>query len=105
MMNLANSYAALGREQDALVLREKTLDFMRRVGPQNHPDKGATQTAPVHIYMTCDLHFPGDAMFCLAVSYSFFGRHQDALALFEQALELRQRVLPENDPKIGAICF
>jgi hypothetical protein len=43
MMNLANSYAALGRDQDALVLREKTLDFMRRVGPQNHPDKGATQ--------------------------------------------------------------
>jgi hypothetical protein len=43
MMNLASSYAALGREQDALVLRENTLDFMRRVRGENHPDTGATQ--------------------------------------------------------------
>ena len=43
MLNLANSYAALGRNQDALEFREKTLEFMRRVGPENHPDKGAPQ--------------------------------------------------------------
>ena len=42
MSNLANTYSALGRHQDALVMGEKTLEFMRRVLPENHPDIGAT---------------------------------------------------------------
>ena len=40
MNNLANTYSALGRHQDALVLLEKTLEFQRRVLPENHPDIG-----------------------------------------------------------------
>ena len=40
MHNLANTYDDLGRHQDALVLREKTLEFRRRVLPENHPDIG-----------------------------------------------------------------
>ena len=40
MNNLAYRYGALGRHQDALVLREKTLEFRRRVLPENHPDIG-----------------------------------------------------------------
>jgi len=40
MSNLANTYCALGRHQDALVLEEKTLEFRRRVLPENHPDIG-----------------------------------------------------------------
>jgi hypothetical protein len=40
MNNLASIYRALGRHQDALVLREKTLEFRRRVLPENHPDIG-----------------------------------------------------------------
>ena len=40
MTNLSNSYNALGRHQDALVLQEKTLEFCRRVLPDNHPDIG-----------------------------------------------------------------
>ncbi len=87
------------RDQDALVLREKTLEFMRRV-TQNNPEKGESKLPPVQ--MVCDLLFPGDAMFNLSVSYSSIGRHQDALALLEQTLELRRRVLPGNDLKIGA---
>ena len=102
MLNLANSYAELGRDQEALVLREKTLEFMRGV-TENHPDKGETKLPLVQ--MVCDLLFPGDAMFNLAMSYSSIGRHQDALALLEQTLELRRRVLPGNDPKIGATVF
>ena len=43
MNNLANTYGALGRHQDALVLLEKTLEFLGRVLPENHP----------HIGMTC----------------------------------------------------
>ena len=42
MGNLANEYSALGRHQDALVMEEKTLEFMRRVLPENHPNIGAT---------------------------------------------------------------
>jgi hypothetical protein len=40
MGNLAAMYSALGRHQDALVLEEKTLEFLRRVLPENHPDIG-----------------------------------------------------------------
>ena len=40
MGNLANSYFALGRHDEALEMREKTLEFYRRVLPENHPDIG-----------------------------------------------------------------
>ena len=40
MGNLADTYNALGRHQDALVLQEQTPEFYRRVLPANHPDIG-----------------------------------------------------------------
>ena len=40
MGNLALSYSALGRHQDALVLQEKTLEFWRCVLPESHPNIG-----------------------------------------------------------------
>ena len=40
MNNIAVSYRELGRHHDALELQEKTLEFRRRVLPQNHPDIG-----------------------------------------------------------------
>ena len=42
MNNLAGTYSALGRHHDALVLKEKTLEFRRRVLPENHPEIGVT---------------------------------------------------------------
>ena len=42
MSNLADTYGELGRHQDALVLQEKTVEFQRRVLPENHPDIGVT---------------------------------------------------------------
>ena len=42
MNNLAKTYSALGRQQEALVLFEKALEFFRRVLPQDHPDLGST---------------------------------------------------------------
>ncbi len=42
MGNLAQTYSALGRHQDAVVLQEKTLEFRRRVLPENHPGIGVT---------------------------------------------------------------
>jgi hypothetical protein len=35
MHNLAATYSALGRHHDALVLKEKTLEFRRRFLPEN----------------------------------------------------------------------
>ena len=54
--------------------------------------------------MTCDLRRSvlGATMSNLADTYGALGRHQDALVLFEQTLEFRRRVLPENHPGIGA---
>jgi hypothetical protein len=40
MSNLANTYGALGRHADALVLQEKVLEFQRRVLPEDHPEIG-----------------------------------------------------------------
>ena len=40
MSNLAATYSALGRHEDALVLGERVLEFQRRVLPENHPDIG-----------------------------------------------------------------
>ncbi len=39
----------------------------------------------------------------LAVLYAALGRHQDALAMIEETLEFRRRVLPANHPDIGVI--
>jgi hypothetical protein len=38
MNNLANSYAALNRQAEALELREVTLAARKRVLPPDHPD-------------------------------------------------------------------
>ncbi len=40
MGNLAESYSALERHDEALEMREKTLEFYRRVLPENHPKIG-----------------------------------------------------------------
>jgi len=45
MLGLANSYSALGRHQEAVEMREKTLEFYRRVLPENHPDIGEGDAA------------------------------------------------------------
>ena len=40
MNNLAATYSALGRHADALAMKERVLEFRRRVLPENHPDIG-----------------------------------------------------------------
>jgi hypothetical protein len=40
----------------------------------------------------------------LATTYSELGRHADALAMGEEVLEFRRRVLPANHPDIGEGC-
>jgi hypothetical protein len=40
MNAIAETYFALGRRADALVMGEQLLEFRRRVLPENHPDIG-----------------------------------------------------------------
>ena len=40
----------------------------------------------------------------LAGTYRELGRHADAVAMSEQVLEFRRRVLPANHPLIGEGC-
>ena len=41
MSNVASVYSELGRHQDALAMKEKTLEFHRRVLPASHPHIGS----------------------------------------------------------------
>ena len=45
MNNLALSYSDLERHQEAAEMKEKTLEFRRRVLPENHPDIGEGDAA------------------------------------------------------------
>jgi tetratricopeptide (TPR) repeat protein len=79
MHNLANDYYALGRQADALKLREETLALRKaQLGP-DHPD---TLTS----------------MGNLAVSYAAVGRRADALALHEETLTRQKAQLGPDHP-------
>ena len=108
MSNLASTYFALGRHEDALAMQERALEFRRRVLPENHPHIGEGHewsgvACAVPVVARC-MYLPrraGTAMSNLAVTYSALGRHDDALAMGERAFEFAYRVLPENHPSIG----
>ena len=81
MGNLANTYDALGRHQDSLELKEKTLEFKRRVLPANHPE----------IAMTC---------FCLSGSLARAGNFRRAILYAREALHVYQATLPPSHPHV-----
>jgi hypothetical protein len=53
MGNLAISYSALGRHEEALAMRERVLEFRRRVLPENHPDIGEGLVWRVVFFCCC----------------------------------------------------
>jgi hypothetical protein len=55
MGNLANTYSQLGRHQEALALKEKTLEFQRRVLPENHECIGVTWLCGVLVELNVDV--------------------------------------------------
>jgi hypothetical protein len=81
MGNLAETYGKLGRHQDALVLEEKTLEFHRRVLPENHPDIG----------ISC---------FNISSSYGRAGNFHSAIERAREALRIWQAVLPPSHPHV-----
>ena len=99
MCNLSCTYSELGRYRDALELQEKTLEFRRRVLPENHPDIGIY--GGWFVWCKVMLVDAGNDMNNLAKTYHSLGRFQDSLALQEKTLAFFRRVLPENHPTIG----
>jgi tetratricopeptide (TPR) repeat protein len=81
MANVAAAYSALGRHQDALVMKEKTLEFQRRVLPENHPDIGISC---LNLGMSC--HKVGDL--------------PRALQFAREALRIFQATLPPSHPHV-----
>jgi hypothetical protein len=53
MNNLAASYSALGRHEEALAMMERVLEFRRRVLPENHPDIGEGRVLRVVVFCCC----------------------------------------------------
>ena len=82
MSNLAVAYSALGRLQDALVMREKTLEFQRRVLPANHPQLGfECLNLGINLHKVGDLH--------------------RALLFAREALRVLQATLPSTHPRVA----
>jgi tetratricopeptide (TPR) repeat protein len=82
---LATSYDSLGRQADALKLREDTLTLCRKVLGPEHPNTLWT-------------------MNILADSYAEAGRNDDALKLREEMLPLYRKVKgPEHPDTLGAM--
>ena len=82
---LANSYAAAGRQDEALKLREELLALRRKVLGPEHPDTI-------------------DAMSNLAHSYAAAGRQDEALKMREEVLALSRKVLgPEHPATLSAM--
>jgi hypothetical protein len=81
MNNLAATYSELGRHQDALVLQEKTLEFRRRVLPENHPGIG-------------------ESCINISVSYLQAGDFHRAIESAREALRIFQAALPPSHPHV-----
>ncbi len=105
MSSLACTHNALGRFHDALVLHEKTLEFRRRVLPENHVDISATYICIWGFTCNFTRSVAGESMNNLAFTYGALGRHHDALALQEEVLKCLRHVLPENHPNFGVSRF
>lgn len=104
MGNLALSFNDIGNHADALVLLEKVLQFRRRVLPKDHPDIGDVRYMPfVQFIGVTNASTAGVAMSNIAHTLGKVGRWADALKLFEEAMEFRIHVLPEEHPEIGEV--
>jgi hypothetical protein len=100
MANLANAYIFAGRDEDALSLHQKALEFRQGALTANHPDIGlpSPPLRPIHL-LTFGAR-AGCSMLAVATQYFLVGRRQEGLDLSQKAVELLQRVLPPNHPTL-----
>ncbi len=102
MSNLARTYSALGRLQDALRLDENAYEYLKRALPADDPNLGGPRMT-LEFFSMFRRDLLGYCMHNLGISYGDVGRHEDAVVLHKQTLDLRRRVLPENHPEIGCM--
>jgi tetratricopeptide (TPR) repeat protein len=81
MGNLASTYSALGRHDEALKLQQETLAFRQRVLPENHPDIATSMNN-------------------LASTYSALGRHDKALTLQQETVAFSSGWSPTTTLKL-----
>ena len=84
MGNVAVMYRNIGRHREALVMEEKTLEFRRRVLPENHPDIGISC---LNISVSC----------LKVTDQTNFHR---ALQFAREALRIFQATLPPSHPLV-----
>jgi tetratricopeptide (TPR) repeat protein len=87
-----------GRHAEALAIFESLLCVYQRSLSEIHLGKGGYSLRSVAL-----IGKAAAAMDNLAMMYLQLGRHADALAMGEKALESLRRVLPENHPIIGKV--
>ena len=101
MSNLAASYSALGRHEEALEMREKTLEFYRRVLPENHPDIGDGHTPPlIPFYLNFIFVYAGLSLYNISLSYHETGDLQRAMECVRESLRVLQTALPPGHQDI-----
>jgi hypothetical protein len=81
MGNLASTYGAVGRLQDALLMQLEALEFGRRVLPENHP----------HLGLTC---------YNLSSIHAQTGDFAAAMRFMHEALHVWQATLPPSHPRV-----
>ena len=110
MNNLASSYSKLGRHEEALAMRERVLEFDRRVLPENHPIIGEGHVMSLVAFDVCssdclisssDHLLAGDSLINLSSSCRRCGDIPRALQLAREALRILQTALPAGHDDIN----
>ena len=95
MGNLALTYSALGRHDDALAMEERVLEFRRRVLPENHPDIGEGDVWYwIAFFLIVTIAFTGLALYNISCSYKRAGEISLAVECAREALRIWQAALP-----------
>ncbi len=103
-LNIAITYSNLGRFDKALEYLEPCLVARRKLFGEDHEQTCAcvhTTALSKQFWYDVTLFVAGEVMNCLALTYCELKRHEDALPLQTQVLELRKRTMPADDPRIG----
>ncbi len=102
MRRVASTYNKLGRYSEALVMKEKSLEFLRRGLPEDHPEIGATGVLMgLGLVFRHSLCAAGECISEFATIHLGLGNHSNAIDWSEKSLNFQRRVLPEDHPGIG----
>ena len=103
MGNLASTYSALGRHDDALAMKERVLEFSSRVLPENHPDIGEGDVwYGICILLIVTIVLTGLALYNISFSYEQAGDMSRAMQCAREALRIRQASLPPGHEYVVA---